>query len=614
MVKKILGLGKILNEIFNTQQKIVCMIVFLCSCLGAVLECLGVSIIIPFVSILVDKSALKENEFIQKISFLQGISYQNLVIAVCGMVVLVYLFKNIYFIFLSWVRIKFSAKIQREISVKILISYLSQGYEFFLGKNFGELYRGVATDPMAMYKLMFHIFRLISELLTIGLICLFMFYTDWQLATVIFCMALICLAIIYFFFRKSMYKAGMQERKYSSKYYQNLVQVFQGVKDVLLYRKQKFFISEYENNLIITQQAQCKSVVGGEAPAYVIEGLCVSGIMLAVGIRLVVGVQEGFISVLAAFAVGAFRILPSLGRISTAINGIMNAIPSINALYEQIEQTNEYLLKHPYANVEEIYCQRNRIIDRRKDIQNGNDDDIRNSNNEFFGKELQVRNMSFRYNGSKQNIVTNLNLQIRKGESIAFIGTSGVGKSTLADLILGLLLPQQGAIYMDGVDITSIPERWAYTIGYVPQSVFLSDASIVENIAFGVSKDKIDSERILESIKKAELEEFIDSLPDGLETFVGDRGIRLSGGQRQRIAIARALYRKPEILVLDEATSALDNDTESAIMSAIDSLQGHITLIIVAHRLTTVRNCDVIYEVKDQGIIERDKQEVLQDV
>lgn len=614
MLKKFQNLGRALNIILNTQQKVICIIVFMCSCLGAVLECLGVSIIIPFVSILVDKSALNENVFIKKIPFLNSTSYQNIVIVLCSIIILVYLSKNAYFIFLSWLRIKFSAKIQREVSIKILISYLSRGYEFFLGKNFGELYQGVATDPSAMYSLLFNIFRLISEGFTIGLICLFMFYTDWQLATVIFLMALVCLAIIYFFFRKSMYKAGLQDRKYTARFYQNLVQILQGVKDVLLYRKQKFFVSEYEHNLIMAQQAQCKSVVGGEAPAYVIEGLCVSGIMMAVGIRLVTGVPDDFVSVLAAFAVGAFRILPSLGRISSAINGMMKAIPNIEALYEQTVQTNKYLQEHSEADAERIYHQRNRLIDRRKDIQHENESDIKDSQSEFFCKELQVQNVSFRYIGSKQNIVTNLNLRIKKGEAIAFIGTSGVGKSTLADLILGLLLPQQGAIYMDGVDITSIPEKWAYTIGYVPQSVFLSDASIVENIAFGVSKDKIDSERILESIKKAELEEFIDSLPDGLETFVGDRGIRLSGGQRQRIAIARALYRKPEILVLDEATSALDNDTESAIMSAIDSLQGHITLIIVAHRLTTVRNCDVIYEVKDQGIIKRDKQEVLQDV
>lgn len=614
MLKKFLDLGRAVKIILNAQQKVICMIVFLCSCLGAVLECLGVSIIIPFVSVLVDKSALNENIFIKKIPFLNSTSYQNIVIALCGIIILVYLSKNAYFIFLSWLRIKFSAKIQREVSIKILISYLSRGYEFFLGKNFGELYQGVATDPSAMYNLLFNIFRLISEGFTIGLICLFMFYTDWQLATVIFLMALICLAIICFLFRKSMYKAGLQDRKYTAKFYQNLVQVFQGVKDVLLYRKQKFFVNEYEHNLIMAQQAQCKAVVGGEAPAYVIEGLCVSGILMAVGMRLVVGVPDGFVSILAAFAVGAFRILPSLGRISSAINGMMKAIPNIEALYEQTVQTNKYLQEHSEADTERIYHQRKRLIDRRKDTQYENENYIKDLKSDYFGEELRVQNVSFRYNGSKQNIVTNLNLRIKKGEAIAFIGTSGVGKSTLADLILGLLLPQQGAIYMDGEDITSIPEKWAYTIGYVPQSVFLSDASIEENIAFGVSKDKIDSERLAETIKQAELEEFINSLPDGLETFVGDRGIRLSGGQRQRIAIARALYRNPEILVLDEATSALDNDTENAIMSAVDSLQGHITLIIIAHRLTTVRNCDVIYEVKNQGIIKRDKQEVLQNI
>lgn len=612
MGKKLLDVGKYLNRILTAQQKIICVIVFVCSCIGAVLECIGVSIIIPLVSILVDKSAIYENEYIQKVPILSNASYQNVVFALCGAVILVYMLKNIYFIFLSWLRIKFSVKIQRELSIKILISYLSRGYEFFLGRNFGELYRGVATDPSSMYSLLFNVFRLISELLTIGLICLFMFYTDWQLATVIFCMALMCLAIIYFSFRKSMYKAGLQDRKYTTKFYQNLVQIFQGVKDVLLYRKQKFFVNEYENNLIMAQQAQCKSVVGGEAPAYVIEGICVSGIMIAVGMRLVAGVTENFISVLAAFAVGAFRILPSLGKISSAVNGMMNAIPSINVLYEQIIQTNEYLQSHPGADIEKIYRQRSHIIDWRKDTKCENESDIQDSKGDSFCNELQVQNVSFRYSGSKQNIFTNLNLIIKKGEAVAFIGASGAGKSTLADLILGLLLPQQGAIYMDGVDVMCMPDEWANTIGYVPQSVFLADASIEENIAFGVSKEKIDSQRLSESIKKAELEEFVNSLPDGLETFVGDRGMRLSGGQRQRIAIARALYRKPEILVLDEATSALDNDTENAVMSAIDSLQGHITLIIIAHRLTTVRNCDVIYEVKEQAIVKRDKQEILQ--
>lgn len=614
MLKKILGLGKYWKIILNTQQKIICFIVFSCSCLGAVLECLGVSIIIPFVSVLVDKTVISQNQYIQSIPFLRNASYQELVIILCGIVILIYLFKNLYFIFLTWLRIKFAAKIQREISIRILISYLSRGYEFFLGKNFGELYRGVSIDPSFMYNFLFSFSRLISEVLTIVLICAFMFYTDWTLATVTFCMALVCLAIIYFIFRKSMYKAGLQDREYSSKYYQNLVQVFEGSKDVLLYRKQKFFINEYEGNLILDQQTQCKAVVGTEAPAYVIEGLCVTGIMAAVGVRLVNGVSADFISVLAAFAVGAFRILPSLGRISAALNNMTNAIPSLDAIYEQIMEANEYILKHPESDSQKLYNKKSRLVDRGEKGDNISGISSEDGNCVKFCRELTARGITFRYRETQNNIVEDLDLKILKGQAVAFIGTSGAGKSTLADLILGLLVPQKGSIYMDDADITSIPDRWAKTIGYVPQSVNLFDTSIKENIAFGVSEDIIDSERVWEAIRRAELEEFINTLPDGLETIVGDRGIRLSGGQRQRIAIARALYRRPEILILDEATSALDNDTENAIMSAIDSLQGEVTLIIVAHRLTTVRNCDVIYEIKNKGIIKRDKKEVLQDI
>lgn len=614
MLRQIGTLGRYIRFILNRTQKILCVFVFLCSCFGALLECLGVSVIIPFVSVLVDESVIRENEYVQRISFIRDASYAELVIMLCAFVILIYLFKNTYFIFLSWLRIKFSAKIQREISIKILNSYLSRGYEFFLKRNFGELYRGIAADPSAMYNLLFNVFRLISEFLTIGLICIFMFFADWELALTILVLALLCLLIIYFFFRKNMYKAGLQDRKYTTKTYQNLMQIIQGAKDVLLYRKQNYFVEEYENNLIMTQQAQCKTVVGGEAPAYVIEGLCVSGLMAVVGIRLANGVSQEFISVLAAFAVGAFRILPSLGRISAAVNGIMSIIPSIDALYRQIEETNGYLERYPDSVVQETKHQGKGLIDRRS--RGCRVDELSNEihEGEKFNNALQIKNISFHYSGVKKNIIENLDMQIKKGESIALIGTSGAGKSTLTDLILGLLVPQKGKVCMDGVDITTIPEKWAQTIGYVPQSVFLADASIEENVAFGVPYNQIDKERIQEAIRRAELEEFVSSLPEGVQTFVGDRGVRLSGGQRQRIAIARALYHRPEILVLDEATSALDNDTESAIMSAIDSLQGQVTLIIVAHRLTTVRNCDVIYEVKNKGLIERNKEDVLKDI
>lgn len=614
MIKKVLHLIKCLMEILNKPQKILCFIVFICSCIGAVLECLGVSVIIPLVSILVDESIIRNNKYMQIIPIIREARYSTLVLILCGIVVLIYLFKNLYFIFLSWLRIKFSAKIQREVSVEILESYLNRGYEFFLGKNFGELYRGAATDPSAMYNLLFCLFRLIAEAITIVMICIFMLWADWQLAMTVFAMALICLAIIYFLFRTSMYKAGLQDREYTTKFYQNLVQIFQGAKDVLLYRKQRYFVNEYEENLIMAQQAQCKTVVGSESPAYVIEAICVSGLMVVVGIKISGGVSPEFISILAAFGVGAFRILPSLGRISASLNGMMNSIPSITALHEQINDTKKFVSEHSNFCFDKKKSTQKGIIDKRnkKEILDIKIPDWKEKDN--FQNELIIRNITFRYSNTDNNILEKLNFTIKKGQSIALIGTSGAGKSTLADIILGLLVPQQGSIYMDSEDIATIPDKWSRIIGYVPQSVFLSDASIRENIAFGVPAKAIDDRKMQEAVEKAKLEEFVKALPEGLDAFVGDRGVRLSGGQRQRIAIARALYRNPEILVLDEATSALDNDTESAIMSAIDSLQGEVTMIIVAHRLTTVKNCDLIYEVKDKGIILRDKEDVLKDI
>ena len=409
-----------------------------------------------------------------------------------------------------------------------------------------------------------------------------------------------------------MYTAGVQSRNYSAKASQALMQAFAGIKDVLVLRKQRYFIDTYEKNIIQVQLAQCKTAIGQESPAYIVEGLCVTGIMAVVGARVATGGSSvEFVSVLAAFAVGAFRILPCLGRISIALNQVTNALPSVNSVYQNLQEAEAYAVKHP-----EVKFTRDKskgITDKKSNETRNDTNKSRMKSDDFrFYSEVELRDITFAYNDNLGNVLEHINLTIKKGQSIAFIGASGAGKSTLADLLLGLLNPTFGEILIDGIKITDIPNAWSKIIGYVPQSVFISSATILENIAFGEHIGEIDEERAWEAIDRAELGEFIRSLPEGIMTRTGDRGVRLSGGQRQRIAIARALYHRPEILVLDEATSALDNETEAAVMSAIDSLQGQITMIIVAHRITTVRNCDSIYEVGNKTIIERDIKEVLQ--
>lgn len=613
-MQQIKSLVKKTLYMMNRSQIVLCFVVLIITAIGSLLECLGVSVIIPLVNVIQEPDSILQSSLFKGNSFLQTLTYHQAVGLIGGCVIVLYIIKNLFFIFMSWLRSKFSCKIQREMAVKMLSSYLSRGYQFFLIKNWGELSRGVEGDTAAVYNVLNASLRLLSEAFTIALICGFMFVTDWVMAISMVALALICLLLIYFLFRKKMYKAGEQHRKYNAKANQALIQAIQGAKDVLLLRKQRHFINAYEKNQVQVQNAQCKQVVGGESPAYIIEGICVSGLMLIVCLRVMMGdADPNFIAVLASFAVGAFRILPSLGKISTSLNLLTNSLPSVEALYKQVIEAEEYAREHPDAVFKTEHPTRLFGLISKESGDNVVAESYAGADlAEKFHKELLLENISFRYREELEHVLQNVHLSVKKGQAVALIGASGAGKSTLVDILLGLLVPQQGTIYMDGIKITDIPEKWSETVGYVPQAVFLSATSIKENVAFGEEESEIDIERVREALERAELLDFVDNLPDGIETYVGDRGVQLSGGQRQRIAIARALYYRPEIMVLDEATSALDNDTEAAIMSAIDSLQGHVTLIIVAHRLSTVKNCDVIYEVRDKNIFICDKNEVLQ--
>ena len=285
----------------------------------------------------------------------------------------------------------------------------------------------------------------------------------------------------------------------------------------------------------------------------------------------------------------AFKLLPSIGKISNRVTGIVYHKPRLDNVYDNILEAEKY----------EKECEEE---SRRRNCGQEIDKAIE------FQEVVSVENIVWQYEGQTKPVLTDVSLCIHKGESVALIGASGSGKTTLSDILLGLLAPEKGSIYMDGIDIYTIPKIWARIVGYVPQSVFLIDDTIRNNVAFGLRD--VDDSDIWKALEQAQLKAFVETLPAGLDTIVGDRGIKFSGGQRQRVAIARALFNKPEILILDEATAALDNETEKAVMESIDALQGQITMVIVAHRLTTIRNCDSIYEVKEGKAIRRDKSEV----
>lgn len=591
MIRKVIDALRKLFQILNRNQKILGIVVLLCSLVAAILETLGVSVIVPLVNALLQPEQLFDNSYVGIITkFLRIHTNEGLVVLIILAVVLVYVFKNLFFIFCAWIKTRYACKVQRECSVYMMRSYMNRGYGFFLNRNINELRQGVFDDVTSLYQIINGLLQTVTQFMIAVFICIYMCYTDWQIALGVVLSALVCLLIIFVFFRKRMLQVGIQYRTYNILASQALLQAFQGIKEVLVMRKQKYFVKEYEDNIIKRQNATVVQNIGAEIPAYIIEAVCIIGIMIILGIRIVnISNPENFVAVLASFAIGAFRILPALGKISNSINLISSSMPGLNAVYENIVEARE--LNDNFYNVEledeDQYC------------------DL------TFEKSVNIQNLTFSYNSEQKKVLNQLSLEIPKGKSVAFVGESGAGKSTLADLILGVLSPDEGEVLLDDVNIRRIPGLWGKLIGYVPQSIYLSDTSICKNIAFGIEESEIDENSVKDALEKAELLDFVQSLPNGIHTKVGDRGVRLSGGQRQRIGIARALYHDPEILILDEATSALDNETEKSVMEAIDSLHGKMTLIIIAHRLTTIKNCDAIYEIVDGNAVMRTYEELV---
>lgn len=616
--------------ILTKRQKYLAVVIMLMTLVGAVVETLGVSIIIPFVQAMMEPEALMDNKYIRPVVDIFHIGSAAQLVMMLGIgIALVYLFKNSYLTLLSYCRIRYSTRVQRELSVLMMKSYMKRGYLFFVQVNTSDLLRGIMGDVSAVYQMMYHIFRVIAELFTSFAIVIFIIKTDFMMAVSVIILAGICFAGVVLGFRKPMQRLGVQYRQSNGEAQKHSLQAFQGIKEVIVMHRQQFFVDRYERAFERQQKALIGQTVASESPAYIIEAICVAGLILTVSFRVYSGTDTtSFIPQLAAFAVGAFRILPSLGRISSSVNQIIYFVPSLNKTYEHLREVRtaememqgeiRCLAQQDEENAEKCSdVSANKRTDARTAVneeEKGNTASLQKmeaySVTEEEDRYLTIDNVHWQYPSAEKEVLSGTTLHIRKGTSVALIGHSGAGKTTLADIILGLYRPQQGCIRFRGADIRTISEQWSSSVGYIPQSVYLTDDTIRNNVAFGV--DEPDDELVWQALKQAQLKEFVAGLPDRLDTIVGDRGVRFSGGQRQRVAIARALYYNPEILILDEATSALDNETETAVMEAIDSLQGTKTLIIVAHRLTTIKNCDVIYEIADGQAVERKKEEVFE--
>lgn len=591
MLAKFSDIIKKLMYILDKPQKMWGIIVLILSVFGALLEALGVSAILPLVQIMIEPDALMQDETISRILRSLGLSNKkDIIIFMVTCIIAIYIMKNIYLSFLAYVRCKYSCKIQRELSVKMMKFYMKRGYLFFTEHNSSELIRGVSASPSSVFQVMQCGLRLLAEGLTISaIIAVSIVIMDIKLVGIILILIAVSLFSVIFIFKKMTVYFGKKYHEYLERTTKASYQAFQGIKEVLVMNRQEYFTKEYEVAYIEQQKATVGKDMASETPAYFIEAVCITGFLIYVGVQCMhMDNASALLPALSSLAVAAFRILPALGRISGGINTVNFYLPAIQDVYDNFLEVEEYSA----ADKNPVSAQLQQI--------------------ERFEKKIIVKGVNWRYSGSEDYVLRNINLEIRKGESIALIGASGAGKTTLADILLGLLIPEKGDILVDNTSIYQCKEKWGKLIGFVSQAFYITDDTIRNNIAFGIEEKKIDDAMVWKALEQAQLKEFVEGLDKKLDTKVGERGVRFSGGQRQRLAIARALYEAPEILVLDEATAALDNDTETAVMEAVEHLKGKITLIIIAHRLSTIRNCDKVYEVKNGEIFERNKDEVLE--
>lgn len=589
-LEKIKDLFGKLNYVLSRQQKQYGVMVFICTLLSAGLETLGVSAIMPVVEGFMNVEELRNKWYLRP--FVNTFHIENtdtLISIVCCGVILIYVFKNVYFIFYTWLVKKYTYKIKRELGTRVMESYMAQGYIFFVNNNSAKLLQGISGDIVAVNNIVSQIFNLVTKLLTIAAIGLFILIKEPFVSISLLILSALCVLVIQLVFKNSMKKYGEMQRRAGWDNNRACLEMIQGSKEVLVTGRQDYFKRRYVNS--ITKQNKCsiKIEMATTIPAYIIETVCIAGLLLAVAIQVnFQGISSDMITSLSVIAVAAFRILPSVGTVTSALNAIRSCIPSFNASYLTIKRVND---------LEQELAQKQQKTEKKQ-------------GEVSLQRELSLSHVYYKYPASEQYILEDVSLQIKARSSIGIIGSSGAGKSTFVDVLLGLLEPESGKVLLDGTEITLLGEKWNQNTGYVPQSIYLVDEDIRANIAFGVEKENIDDDMVWRALELAQLAEFVKAQPNGLDSRVGEWGVKFSGGQRQRLAIARALYTNPEILVLDEATAALDNETENALMESIDALQGHKTLIVVAHRLTTIKRCDHIYEVKGGKLLERSKKDV----
>jgi len=575
--------------LLNYKQKKYAIFIFALMFLAMILESLSIGIVLPLISVLL-RGDIDTSFFSYLFTFGQPAG-KNLIYIGLLITIIIFLTKNLALAFNLWQQTKFLRNLELELTNRLFKYYLKSDYIFFLQNNSAHLYRNL-TDIIAAFTsyIKGHMI-LLSEVIVFVGIAFIMFYIDFLGTAIILFSVCVVSFFIYILTIRRISFFGHERNIVGGELNKHLFQGMASAKDVKILDREQDLIHQVDKNLFkMTRLNQIVQFISG-LPKFSFEVLIVF-IVSALIFTMIEGKRDmiDIIQYLSVFAVASFRIIPGASKILSSFQTIKYFEPSIKLLLHEFDAKDN-------SHTDKNYQSKN----FNKPLK--------------FQREINLKNLTFSYPTRKEFSLSKVSMNVGKGDFIGIIGETGSGKSTLINLLIGLLKPNEGKVEVDNFNINSNLPEWYKKIGYVPQSVYLTDDSIRKNIAFGLRDEDIDNDLIKKAAEKASLNKFLNELSNGLETIVGEKGIRLSGGQQQRIGIARALYRDPEILILDEATSSLDHSTEKKIMESIQFLKRKKTLIVVTHRLSTVKNCDKIFFIEKGKITkEGSPKEILNNI
>lgn len=567
----------------NKRQKIGVVLLTFLIFMGALLETLGVSAIIPIVEQMADSSGTN-NIYAEIVAKIFRLTDSNQIfVGMLLIMITIYVVKGVYLLILTYIQSKFVDSNMAATRGNFLEWYLNRPYEFFLYADVPEILRIIRSDISNVFAILSDLMHIMSEVMVSLCLVLFLMVTDWVMMVFLMILVLAFTLVVIRQLKNRVGKLGRADQVHDAELAKWILQSMNGIKITKVLQRETYFKRNYREEANRQANTKVKYTVYSAAPRLCLETVFVSGILLYLMLNILSGNERTqMVSVLAAFAVAAFRLLPSVSRINTYLANIAYYEPSLTTIYELVQK----------EGYDEIFNANKTEVSELKE------------KTEFALKgRIELNEITFAYPNTDKKILDKAGMILPLGSSIGIKGPSGAGKTTVVDILLGLLQIQEGTILCNGQDVLEHRGQWLSHIGYIPQNAYMTDATIKMNIAFGMEEKDIDEERVWEVLREAQMEEFVRELPDKLETEVGEQGIRISGGQKQRLGIARALYHNPEILIFDEATSALDNNTETAIMEAIEQFKGRKTMIIIAHRLRTIELCDIIYEVNDGKIV-----------